>query len=77
MAKIEQISAYLAGCLFTILIGVLLYILCTRKIQNRYTRIAYGELCLALTLRTISCFLYAVKQDSDDLNTRLFDVLIF
>lgn len=31
---------------------------------------------MALTLRTVSCLIYAAKWGSDDLDTRLFDVLM-
>jgi hypothetical protein len=59
------------------LICCLLYILYTKRIDNRYTKIAYCELLIALLIRTVSCFLYAVKAGSEDLNSRLFDVLIW
>lgn len=59
------------------LIFCLLYILSTKRIDNRYTKIAYCELLIALLIRTVSCFLYAVKAGSEDLNSRLFDVLIW
>ena len=63
--------------MFAVCILCLLYILHTKKIDNRYTKIAYSELLIALLIRTVSCFLYAIKAGSEDLNSRLFDVLIW
>ena len=60
-----------------ILLAVVLYTLAKKKFQNRYTRFAFVNLTIALTLRLFSCLMYAVKSHSEDLNTRLFDVLIF
>lgn len=60
-----------------ILLVIVGFTLVKRKFNNRYTLFAFFEFTIALILRTISCFLFAAKSRSEDLNTRLFDELIF
>ena len=72
-------SAYLAGSILTCLTAFLIYIISTKTIQNRYTRIAMGELLVALLLRIASCFFYgtaSTQEKEQKLNSRLFDQLM-
>lgn len=55
-------SAYLAGSILTCLTAFLIYIISTKTIKNRYTRIAMGELLVALLLRIASCFFYGTAS---------------
>jgi hypothetical protein len=55
-------SAYLAGSILTCLTAFLTYIIITKTIKNRYTRIAMGELLVALLLRIASCFFYGTAS---------------
>lgn len=70
----EVISAAIAAPLFTVVIVMFVYILSTRKIHNRFTKIAYVEMVIALAFRSVSCVVYALYYGKEDLDSRLFDV---
>jgi len=70
----EIISAAIAAPIFVVLIVMFVYILLTRKIHNKFTKIAYVEMVVALALRTVSCVVFAICYDHNWLNSRLFDV---
>ena len=59
--KAEKIIAAIVVPIFCILIFILIYILAKKKINNRYTTIAFYELIVALLLRAIVCVIYASK----------------
>ena len=72
----RQVSAYVATVIFVVLLAVVIYTLIKKNFTNRYIRFAFVELTIALTIRALSCLLYGIKEDSADLDTRLFDVLL-
>lgn len=69
------ISSYVAGGIYFLLALFLLCVFFTKTIHNRYTRIAYIELFVALILRVGACFVFAwyARGDSAKLSSGMFD----
>ena len=72
----RQVSAYVATVIFVVLLAVVVYTLIKKNFTNRYIRFAFVELTIALTIRAISCLMYGLNEDNEELDNRLFDVLL-
>jgi len=57
------ISSFVAAAIFFIMIFLIAYVLCKTTIVNEYTKIAYVELLIAVSLRTIFCILEGIYDD--------------
>lgn len=51
------VSSFVSGVIFSIMIVFLALVLLKTTIVNEYTKIAYVELLLAVSLRVVFCFL--------------------
>lgn len=49
-------SSFTAGFFFTVINVILVYVICKKKEDNSYTKYAYIELIIAVSLRVIASF---------------------
>ena len=80
-SEADKFSGWIA-CIFTsIILIILIGLLFTQKrMQNRFTKIAYAELLFSFVFRTVALSLLSVKINTSQctvLNSRLFDKIMF
>ena len=73
------IASYVACIVFTILAVFLVWVFMRKLLHNRYTKIAYLELVIALVLRIAACAVFAwfSNSRSNKLSSSLFSELFF